>query len=243
MERRRLLKAFAGLAVCPLCVGGRAFAETGHHFDYSHQKWGGVCDSGSRQSPINIASATATRANLPAIELGWSQQASTISNNGHTIQVACGGAMKRGNDRYTLQQFHFHHPSEHRIDAQRFAMEVHFVHARQGGGRGVIATLLARGGANAAFSRIVTDLPAKDKSKPAPAGVNPRSLVPSSLRYYTYPGSLTTPTPTCEEDVTWMVLADPIAVSDGDIAKFAALYRTNARLPQPIKNRTVQVSS
>jgi carbonic anhydrase len=86
-------------------------------------------------------------------------------------------------------------------------------------------------------------MPPKDKTVNARPGTNPRALLPSSLRYYTYPGSLTTPTPTCEQDVTWMVLAQPIAVHAADIAKFARLYPLNARRPQPIKTRTVQVSS
>jgi carbonic anhydrase len=248
MERRHLLKTFAGLALCPLCVGGRAFAEAGHHWNYSQQRWGGVCNDGSRQSPIDITSATRVR--LPDIQIGWATQASTILNNGHTIEVACGGSMTRGNEQYQLLQFHFHHPSEHRINSQGFAMEVHFVHARQGGGRGVIAAFMTRGAANAAFAAIAGAMPPKDKSVNAPQGVNPRNLIPRGpLRYYTYAGSLTTPTgtsttpPTCEEDVTWMVLAQPIAVGAGDIAAFARLYRSNARLPQPIKTRMVMVSS
>jgi carbonic anhydrase len=40
-----------------------------------------------------------------------------------------------------------------------------------------------------------------------------------------------------------MVLAQPIAVGAVDIAAFGGLYRTNARQPQPLKARTVQVSS
>lgn len=240
MERRQLLKAFAGLALCPICANGRAFAEEVHHWNYSNQSWGGVCATGDRQSPIDIRAAQ--RAALPAIQIAWAPQAGTIANNGHTVQVNCGGTMRRGNELFTLQQFHFHHPSEHRINGQSFAMEVHFVHARQGGGRGVVAALMSAGAANPIFARVASAMPAKDNTVKAPPGIDPRGLLPRSPRYYTYPGSLTTPTPTCEQDVTWMVLAQPIAVGAGDIAKFARLYPTNARRPQPIKTRTVQVS-
>jgi carbonic anhydrase len=241
MERRQLLKAFAGLALCPICAGGRAFAEEGHHWNYSNQNWGGVCGTGDRQSPIDIRATR--RAALPAIQIAWAPQAGTIVNNGHTVQVNCGGTMRRGNELFALQQFHFHHPSEHRINGQSFAMEVHFVHARQGGGRGVVAALMGAGAANPTFAKLASAMPPKDRTVKAPPGIDPRGLLPQSLRYYTYPGSLTTPTPTCEQDVTWMVLAQPIAVGAADIAKFARLYPTNARRPQPIKARTVQVSS
>lgn len=241
MQRRHVLKAFAGLALCPICASGRAFAEEGHHWNYSDQNWGGVCATGDRQSPIDIREAQ--RAALPAIQIGWAGQAGTIANNGHTVQVNCGGTMRRGDEAFALQQFHFHHPSEHRINGQSFAMEVHFVHARQGGGRGVIAALMSAGGANEAFAKIALAMPPKDKTVNAPPGVDPRALLPQSLRYYTYAGSLTTPTPTCEQDVTWMVLAQPIAVGAADIAKFASFYPLNARRPQPIKTRAVQISS
>ncbi len=241
MERRHLLKAFAGLALCPICASGRAFAEEGHHWDYSNQNWGGVCGTGDRQSPIDIKSARP--AALPALQIAWGVQATTIANNGHTIQVNCGGTLRRGNEIYTLQQFHFHHPSEHRINGKVYQMEVHFVHARQGGGRGVVAAFMTRGALNQTFHHIANYMPAKAKTVSAPRGTNPKDLLPASLRYYTYPGSLTTPTPTCEQDVTWMVLAQPITAGVTDIAKFAKLFPGNARRPQPIKSRTVQVSS
>ena len=40
-----------------------------------------------------------------------------------------------------------------------------------------------------------------------------------------------------------MMLAQPITVGAGDIAAFAKLYPVNARQPQPIKARKVEVSS
>ena len=245
MDRRHLLKTLAGLALCPICAGGRALAEAGP-WGYSGPKgpphWGGVCASGNRQSPIDIASAA--RADMAELEIGWAESARTISNNGHTIEVASGGTMKRGSGRYRLIQFHFHHPSEHRINARPFPMEVHFVHAHQSGARGVVAALMTGGERNAAFARIVSAMPRQaGSSVPAPPGIDPNELLPSRLSYFAYPGSLTTPTPDCEENVTWMVLADAIEVAADDIAKFGALYRNNARPPQPLLDRRVQRSS
>ncbi|HEX5689280.1 MAG TPA: carbonic anhydrase family protein, partial [Roseiflexaceae bacterium] len=65
----------------------------------------------------------------------------------------------------------------------------------------------------------------------------------ASLSYYNYPGSLTTPTPDCEENVNWLVLASPVEVAAADIAKFGALFQNNARPPMPIGSRAVQRSS
>lgn len=50
-------------------------------------------------------------------------------------------------------------------------------------------------------------------------GFNPKCLLPSSLRFWTYPGSLTTPP--LYESVTWIVLADPIRVSDKQVGYIA----------------------
>lgn len=44
---------------------------------------------------------------------------------------------------------------------------------------------------------------------------NPKCLLPSSLHYWTYLGSLTTPP--LHESVTWIVLKEPIAVSEKQV--------------------------
>lgn len=68
------------------------------HWDYGHAEWGGVCDSGRAQSPINIDTgeplsvqskinlATADRIYLPPLEFHDYDVRGSISdfNNGHT---------------------------------------------------------------------------------------------------------------------------------------------------------------
>lgn len=44
---------------------------------------------------------------------------------------------------------------------------------------------------------------------------NPRCLLPKNLNYWTYPGSLTTPP--LHESVTWIVLKEPIRVSEKQV--------------------------
>ncbi|WP_205860322.1 carbonic anhydrase family protein, partial [Polaribacter sp. 20A6] len=81
---------------------------------------------------------------------------------------------------------------------------------------------------------------------------NPKCLLPNSLEYWTYPGSLTTPP--LYESVTWIVLKEPIYVSDKQMGKFRTLLfngeedddrkhmENNFRPPQPLKGRTVRAS-
>jgi carbonic anhydrase len=60
-----------------------------------------------------------------------------------------------------------------------------------------------------------------------PLEVNPNGLLPKTLGYWTYEGSLTTPP--CSEIVEWMVAREPIEVATADIEKFSKLYKMNAR--------------
>lgn len=48
------------------------------------------------------------------------------------------------------------------------------------------------------------------------ANFDPRGLIPGSLDYWTYPGSLTTPP--LLECVTWIVLKEPISVSSEQVS-------------------------
>src|SRR5690606_41914426 len=70
--------------------------------------------------------------------------------------------------------------------------------------------------------------------------VEPGGLLPSSLDYWLYEGSLTTPP--CSEDVDWMILQKPLEVRAEDIARFTAIYPKNAR-PIVLPHRRFILSS
>ena len=245
MHRRQLLKAMGALALCPVCASAGLAAE-GPHWSYEGatgpDKWGSlggadnVCATGTQQSPVDIKGPV--RAALPRLDIAWKRKADTIVNNGHTIQLnfADGGTLRVGRDTYKLAQFHFHRPSEHLFEGKGAAMEVHFVHAAEGGGNGVIGVLMAAGRSNATFSKIVSTMPAQEgppvKADPA---IDPYGLLPGGRDYFRYAGSLTTPP--CAETVAWMVLSRPIEVAAADIASFAKLYPDNSRPAQKLNRR------
>jgi carbonic anhydrase len=247
MDRRHVLKALAGLALCPLCAP-QAFSAEGPHWSYEGAdgpaNWGSLspayltCSAGSQQSPIDIGATV--RAQLPPLEIAWGESADTIVNNGHTIQLtpAAGSKLTLGNTEYKFAQFHFHRPSEHAVGGRSFPMEVHFVHQNDAGGLAVIGALMATGQANPVFNKIVATMPAKEgppvKADPA---INPNGLLPANRTYYGYAGSLTTPG--CAETVQWLVLTEPIQVAEADVAGFAKLYPLNARPVQQPNRRYV----
>ena len=180
MNRRDALKAFAGLALCPLCKP--AFAAEGAHWSYEGNngpaKWGDVdaaskvCAIGAQQSPIDIVAPV--KSQLPPLKLSWAKGADTIVNNGHTIQLnfAEGSTLAVGDAKYKLLQVHFHRPSEHMVAGRSFPMEAHFVHRADSGALAVVGVLMSTGKSNAAFARVAATMPAKE----GPAGEGRRRL-------------------------------------------------------------------
>uniref|UniRef100_A0A2R9C5F2 Carbonic anhydrase 1 n=1 Tax=Pan paniscus TaxID=9597 RepID=A0A2R9C5F2_PANPA len=90
------------------------------------------------------------------------------------------------------------------------------------------------------------------KGKRAPfTNFDPSTLLPSSLDFWTYPGSLTHPP--LYESVTWIICKESISVSSEQLAQFRSLLSNvegdnavpmqhNNRPTQPLKGRTVRAS-
>jgi carbonic anhydrase len=198
-----------------------------------------LCSSGHFQSPIDIRNPR--QADLPALQLDYKPSPLHIIDNGHTIMVnyAAGSLLRVGDKQYALKQFHFHRPSEEQIDGKAYDMSLHLVHADEQGNLAVVAVLLQRGDENALIEELWSNLP-KEKDHEERLNnvqINLKALLPSDLRYYTYPGSLTTPP--CTENVTWVVLKQRVTVSGAEIQRFEKLYRHNARPTKPLFDRIV----
>src|SRR5277367_2391781 len=117
-----------------------------------------ACKDGHLQSPIDIRSPK--KAELPAIEFDYRPSPLHIIDNGHTIMINYdpGSFMRVGGKRYELKQFHFHRPSEEKINGHAFEMTVHLVHADADGNLAVVAVLLNVGDDNALIHELWNDL-------------------------------------------------------------------------------------
>ena len=200
-----------------------------------------VCATGKRQSPIDIREGI--KVDLEGLKFDYKPTQFRIIDNGHTVQVNVGDdlSMTVMGRRYDLIQFHFHRPSEERVNGRLYDMVIHLVHKNDEGGLGVIAVLLEKGMENPALQTLWNHMPLERDMEVTPeVAIDLNKLLPENRAYWTYMGSLTTPP--CSENVLWMVFKQPTQVSAEQVAIFSRLYRNNARPIQPSNGRLVKES-
>nr|1ZNC_A Chain A, CARBONIC ANHYDRASE IV [Homo sapiens]1ZNC_B Chain B, CARBONIC ANHYDRASE IV [Homo sapiens]3F7B_A Chain A, Carbonic anhydrase 4 [Homo sapiens]3F7B_B Chain B, Carbonic anhydrase 4 [Homo sapiens]3F7U_A Chain A, Carbonic anhydrase 4 [Homo sapiens]3F7U_B Chain B, Carbonic anhydrase 4 [Homo sapiens]3F7U_C Chain C, Carbonic anhydrase 4 [Homo sapiens]3F7U_D Chain D, Carbonic anhydrase 4 [Homo sapiens]3FW3_A Chain A, Carbonic anhydrase 4 [Homo sapiens]3FW3_B Chain B, Carbonic anhydrase 4 len=241
-------------------------------------KWGGNCQK-DRQSPINIVT---TKAKVDK-KLGRfffsgydKKQTWTVQNNGHSVMMLLenkasisGGGLPAP---YQAKQLHLHWSdlpykgSEHSLDGEHFAMEMHIVHEKEKGTSrnvkeaqdpedeiAVLAFLVEAGTqVNEGFQPLVealSNIP-KPEMSTTMAESSLLDLLPKEEKlrhYFRYLGSLTTPT--CDEKVVWTVFREPIQLHREQILAFSQkLYydkeqtvsmKDNVRPLQQLGQRTV----
>ncbi len=93
-----------------------------------------LCATGTHQSPINILPGckgvkTLGESERPVVKYPPVQTAE-LENRGYTLEVHAHGELTYNGVTWHLCQFHFHTPSEHRLEYEYFPVEAHFVHYR-----------------------------------------------------------------------------------------------------------------
>jgi carbonic anhydrase len=223
-----------------------------------------LCGSGKRQSPVDISNETP--AELYPLNFQYQPIPLLVLNNGHTLQanyntlvreqsVTVGGksypvkgkavynsTLMLGDVPYKLLQFHFHTPSEHARNGQRYAMEVHLVHKSADANLAVVGVLLKQGNANPTLGKLLDHVSSTINEVKLAKGVtiNAADLLPADRQVFHYNGSLTTPP--CSENVNWFVMKNPIEVSRSQVKQFARLIGENARPLQSMYWRSMLIS-
>ncbi len=198
-----------------------------------------LCSSGKRQSPIDIRDGIAVQ--LDPVRFSYQASNFRVIDTGHTVQVnvAAGNRIEVMGRQFELQQFHFHRPSEERIDGRQFDMVAHLVHKDAEGKLAVVAVLLDRGSVQPLIQKVWNNLPLeKNEELAAQSTIDLNELLPADRRYYTYMGSLTTPP--CSEGVLWMVMKTPVSIAPEQIGVFSRLYPMNARPIQSAGGRMIK---
>ncbi|EDV90645.1 GH14247 [Drosophila grimshawi] len=233
-------------SILALCSAdhGWGYPDLDINQDEPFPKWGGICDNGRRQSPINLHVKGSLKGEFDALKFenyDEHQKSLQMVNNGHSIQLfgfahdltLSGGGL--GSD-YVVEQIHMHWWSEHTINDIRYPLEVHIVHrnkiypnitmaANFDDGITVLAVLYhVSNTPNEAIGSIIKSLDAIKTYDHMNVPVNVEDslavddLVPSVNTYFNYAGSLTTPT--CAEAVTWIVLTDTHPVTLDQVNQF-----------------------
>jgi len=181
---------------------------------------------GSRQSPVDLGGAIRSEPLELRIDYHPSVHDGHDDGSTHKVPVPSGHSISYDGKRYELDSYHFHTPSEHAINGELAAAEIHFVHMDAAGNVAVLGVFVDE--------RALSDSP-RHFSEATPI----KAFLPESTAHYAYDGSLTTPPYT--EGVVWIVLEDSISLHPKWIQTFREQYGANNRQIQPLNGRPVVV--
>lgn len=256
---------FVALLCMSFLVAHACHTDPGVRFGYSGKigpkHWGSLspnftlCSKGTYQSPIDIVTDRAVHnQKMEPLERDYTDADVTMVDNVFNIALRyndTSGAVKVDGKRYNLKQLHWHSPSEHTINGQRFAVELHMVHFSDDGNVTVVSILYRYGKPDPFLFQIndtLAELSAEgckaEKGDPLPVGVvNMKELRQGAHRYFRYFGSLTAPP--CTEGVIWNILGEIREMTKEQAADLMAplkgSYRHNCRPLQPLNGRAVQL--
>ncbi len=199
-----------------------------------------ACKEGHSQSPIDITGALDI--DQPPIQFSYQAVPLHLVNNGHTIKItyAPGSTITVNGQTYKLLQFHFHSQSENAVNGRLFPMEAHLVHADENGKLAVVGVMFEDGAANPFVEELWKYMPALANStmNVSNESINVMNMLPVNKDYYSWEGSLTTPP--CTEGVKWMLLKEPVTISEDQVKKLQmVMHGGNNRPVQPLYGRTI----
>lgn len=227
--------------------------------------WKGICQYGEKQSPVDLSLkklAAGGKGKLSDLIFNYKDVERTfVTNMGHgtpQVNFSEGNETIINGETYSLLQFHFHTPSEHAFDGQRFAMEAHLVHKSKTSGNFAVVGVMLEPSAlrsNVCLGLALDNVPKVGGTTDIiptpylphafqmdPAALLPRPNAEGHRPYIHYQGSLTTPP--CSEGVMWYVMTDPVLVGDSQILRFMKFvgagktYASNARPLQEYGDRS-----
>ncbi len=213
------------------------------------ENWGSFCTAyktcieGQLQSPINIETSTIKSGSDLSIEFNYIPTLVDLVNNGHSFQanVEANEEFNIDNHCFSLQQFHFHEPSEHHLDGIIFPMELHFVHEDDEGNIAVVGVFVKEGKSHPVLEEIMNHLPSKKGEHHfTQVSCDLLQLMPEQKSVFHYTGSLTTPP--CSEGIEWFVMEQPIELSKTQIDQFKKHYHNNNRPIQNTAERLIEMS-
>ncbi|OWZ14889.1 Carbonic anhydrase [Phytophthora megakarya] len=203
------------------------------------------------QSPIDITEDPAEEVETLSsseteLQLGSALAEMKLVHGGENFQVTWSNReqnvlMLNGKKYYTVQ-FHFHSPSEHTVNGNARAMELHLVHQAEDGSLAVVGVFFTEGKENAFLAQFWDEIATLNKKHDHVAlgkivgGDELNNLLDGKI--YRYQGSLTTPP--YSEGVEWVVVSDMLEASPEQLELYRKfLPSPNARDTQKINGRKI----
>eukprot|EP00899_Mesostigma_viride_P008346 jgi/Mesvir1/17512/Mv26491-RA.1 len=241
MSRQLILTPLLALLfVASVQAAGEEVTEYPYAVDWTS----GSCETGVRQSPIDIVTTqTTSGANvLSRLQTDWNPDANgNLTVTDHNIQYdlsaeasAASTMISNNGETFYLKQFHIHSPSEHTIDGLLYPLEAHFVHLNEAGDKAAVIGINFHYSTQVdnaflpPFIDMAMQLANRSDCNPqvatctAPFPDTPDfyhtdfgRLITEDSTYYAYEGSLTTPP--CSEIVSWHVLRQSVPISPDQI--------------------------
>lgn len=202
--------------------------------------------AGERQSPIDIRPENTVFSALPPLQFAFSSDTPLeVVNTGSpdieknlraNVNPGEGGLTVAGRE-WDLVQFHFHTPSEHLLKGHATPMEMHMVFSNASDLL-VVGRWIEEGSFNNALDPIFAHLPQTASETLNIDHFNLNTLLPTNLDSFRYPGSLTTPP--FSENVSWVMLSQPLEMSHNQIGAFTSLFPDGDSRPvQELNDRLV----
>jgi len=252
--------------------GAPTASGTPAHWGYDPEdgpdRWGNLdpsfaaCETGTRQSPIDLGVDAASRI-IAHGAIRYSQWPEIpcmyVHNNGHTVKFLpepgsppLSFTYQRAT--YNVLEMHVHTPSEHHVHNEHADLELHIVAQQQGGTALVVHGVMWQVGSDqdaeavGFWESLPQDLPQDpdpDHTDHTPdlkwENVPVDKLfqaVDSFQNAFTYPGSLTTPP--CSETVTWVVAVKQLPICVETLKRIRNIVKFNARELQQSGGKAVQ---
>ncbi|CAN6659685.1 hypothetical protein TRVA0_031S01662 [Trichomonascus vanleenenianus] len=197
-----------------------------------------LCAKGKNQSPIPIDESIPYVADNSKVVMSVPDTKSArLENIGDVVQVVTDGTLCVNGDTYNLAQFHFHTPSEHRVDLEYSPMENHWVFENSQKKIAVVTFLFElspTGESVELFDDVFFNL--NGAATPGDYTLTPPLCFQQVLDHfhnnpiYTYTGSLTTPP--CTEGVQWYISKVPFPLDVCTYNKVKKVLKFNSRVTQ-----------
>jgi carbonic anhydrase len=206
-----------------------------------------LCKQGRFQSPILLDSSIG-QTTTGTLNLRVTNSVGKLENKGSAIEVVDveGSLMYQGRP-YKLVNFHFHTPSEHRINKEHYPVEMHMVHQDATGKIAVLGFVIQL--CTTRYSalpyvalRKVSQIAPGQTITTDPLNFAEIIEYVRTKRFYQYSGSLTTPP--CSEGLSWFVGTEPLYLDVGTYNALKAAVKYNSRIIQnaPGQPNVIQVA-